>query len=217
MSEAKPIRFPVFRKRFLKLKGNMTTVAFAKKLGLTRATVGFYEAGERIPDALGIARIAKACKVSTDYLLGLSDVQTTDTDLKSVCEYTGLSENAVKVLNETKDNPIYMGINDTVNLLLLEFYNGKVARQPILTSIMAYLAMESNTGKVIINGDGSVYPLKNTPDGLYEMSDGTKVDIPTLFRAGKIVTEQSSLIEMYFLELRNGLNSLRKVYHGDKM
>ena len=47
-----PPRFPEFREAFLELMGDMTLEQFAKKLGMSRATVGFYAAGQRIPDAL---------------------------------------------------------------------------------------------------------------------------------------------------------------------
>ena len=93
-------RFPEFRAAFLDLMGDMTLQEFADKLGMSRATVGFYAAGKRIPDALGIKTIAEKCNVSADWLLGLSAVKSLDTDCKSVCNYTGLSEESVFKLNE---------------------------------------------------------------------------------------------------------------------
>lgn len=54
-----PPRFPEFREAFLELMGDMTLEQFAKKLGMSRATVGFYAAGQRIPDALGLKKITK--------------------------------------------------------------------------------------------------------------------------------------------------------------
>ena len=66
-------RYLAFMERFNELKGDMTQEEFAKKLGMSRATVGFYCAGIRIPDALGVAKIAKICGVTSDWLLGLED------------------------------------------------------------------------------------------------------------------------------------------------
>lgn len=43
--------------------------------------------------------ISKQLGVSTDYLFGLSDVATNNTELKAVCHYTGLDEKSVLSLN----------------------------------------------------------------------------------------------------------------------
>ena len=98
MKREKNIRFPLFRERFLQLKGERTTVEFAQVLGMSRATVGFYESGQRIPDALGIEKICKTCGVSADWLLGISTVKTSDTTTQAICQATGLSEKAVEHL-----------------------------------------------------------------------------------------------------------------------
>ena len=94
--EKKNVRFPIFRERFLQLKGDKTTVEFAQNLGMSRATVGFYEAGERIPDALGVEKICRVCNVSADWLLGLSAAKTMNITTQAMCQETGLSEKAVE-------------------------------------------------------------------------------------------------------------------------
>lgn len=70
----------------------------ADDLGISRASLEYYEKGKRKPDTDILFRIAKYFNTSADYLIGLSDVPTTDKDLKFVCEYTGLSEKAVEEL-----------------------------------------------------------------------------------------------------------------------
>lgn len=105
MSRAKkdiPPRFPEFRDAFLELMGDMTLDQFSKKLEMSRATVGFYAAGQRIPDALGLKKIAEKCNVSADWLLGLSSVKSQNGEIKQVCAYTGLSEAAISILNSSK-------------------------------------------------------------------------------------------------------------------
>lgn len=76
----KQVRFPAFQKAFLELKGSMSNKEFAEKLGMSTATVGFYAAGDRIPDALGVRKIAETFNVSADYLLGLPPVDKRDED-----------------------------------------------------------------------------------------------------------------------------------------
>lgn len=65
-------RLPIFRQRLNELLGDMTTTEFAKKVGLSRQTMGFYLNGDRIPDSAILIQICKTCNVSADYLLGLS-------------------------------------------------------------------------------------------------------------------------------------------------
>ncbi len=99
MAEEKRIRFPKFKERLNILKGDMTIKAFAEKIGVSLPTAGFYLNGDRLPDALGVHDIASKCEVSADWLLGLSDVQKSDADLRVVCEYTGLTEQSVDILH----------------------------------------------------------------------------------------------------------------------
>lgn len=74
----------------------------AKELKVTDNTVSYWCSGMRTPNTEQIIQIAKFLKVSTDYLLGLSNVATTDAELKAVCEYTGLTEDAAKNLHHSK-------------------------------------------------------------------------------------------------------------------
>lgn len=95
---ATDVRVPEFRERFAQLRigQNMTQAQFADFLGISRPTVGFYENGDRIPDAEILKKICEKCGVTADWLLGLSDVSTTNAELKDVCDYIGFSEKAVK-------------------------------------------------------------------------------------------------------------------------
>mgnify|MGYP004611607451 CR=1 FL=1 len=99
-TKAAGARMPVFRDRFNLLRGNRTQAEFAAVLGMSRATVAFYCAGDRIPDALTLRDIAEKCKVSTDWLLGLSDIKTVNPSLAEVCDYTGLSAEAAEKLHD---------------------------------------------------------------------------------------------------------------------
>lgn len=112
--ESKP-RFPAFREAFLELMGDMTLQEFADKLGMSRATVGFYAAGQRIPDALGVKNIAEKCGVSADWLLGLSIVKTCDTDIKSMCNYTGLSETVIEKMHYVQHKYPVLQFNEKIS------------------------------------------------------------------------------------------------------
>ena len=92
-------------KRIRKLRGNISQDKCAEALGISRGALSFYENGERKPDAEIIFKMSAYFNVSADYLLGISNNKTIDMNLKAVCKYTGLSENAIEhilTLNDTK-------------------------------------------------------------------------------------------------------------------
>lgn len=68
----------------------------AEHIGVTANTVSYYLSGDRCPDIDKIIEIAKYLNVSTDYLLGITDIKSPDTELTAVCNYTGLSESSIK-------------------------------------------------------------------------------------------------------------------------
>lgn len=116
-------RLPIFRERFISLRGNLTQGQFAKKLGISRPTVGLYESGARIPDALVLHNIAEKCEVSADWLLGLSDVRSENGDVRGVCNYTGLSEKAVNYLHtESKDEEAIEALDAVLSLDYTTFH-----------------------------------------------------------------------------------------------
>lgn len=92
----------IFRDRFDNLRGDRSNTEFAKFLGLSRQTVGFYLNGDRMPDAYNLVKIAEKCGVSTDYLLGIAEIGTPSLDIQSVHNFTGLTIDAIECLNEFK-------------------------------------------------------------------------------------------------------------------
>ena len=67
----------------------------ASLLGVTDNTISYYCSGKRKPNLEQIVQIANILGVSTDYLLGRSDIKTTDTTTQDICRITGLSEENV--------------------------------------------------------------------------------------------------------------------------
>ena len=137
-----PPRFPAFRDAFLELMGDMTLEQFAEKLGMSRATVGFYAAGQRIPDALGIKNIAEKCEVSADWLLGLSNFKKIENRTESAIEL-GFSEESIDCLRWINTYEDCKELILTLNALLADikdcFYGGEWKDSPVLLSISDYL------------------------------------------------------------------------------
>ena len=95
-------RFPVFQERFNKLRqeSGMSQDKFAEYLGLSRPTIGFYENGIRIPDALTLRIIAEKCEVSADWLLGLTGDKKR---IPSAIDELGLNEESIYLLRLLSD------------------------------------------------------------------------------------------------------------------
>lgn len=102
-NEDKKKELPIFQERLNAVKGDLTIDRFARKVGVARATMGGYLAGTRLPKADHLKQIAEKCGVSADYLIGLSDAQSTDN--RDISMALGLSDEAIEVLRQAKGNP----------------------------------------------------------------------------------------------------------------
>lgn len=72
----------------------------AERLKVKDNVVSYFCSGTRIPNTMQIIEIATFLNVSTDYLLGLSAIQSTDADIKAIHRHTGLSDKAIEELNK---------------------------------------------------------------------------------------------------------------------
>ncbi|MCC8122111.1 MAG: helix-turn-helix domain-containing protein [Oscillospiraceae bacterium] len=75
-----------------------TQSSLAEKIGVQRQTVSLYMNGQSKPDTDRLASIAKGLEVSADWLLGLIDVRSVNTDIQSICRLTGLGDETVSWL-----------------------------------------------------------------------------------------------------------------------
>lgn len=80
---------------------------FAQRLGLDakkgRSTVNNWEQGLVQVKSDDLILIAKTFSVSADYLLGLRDDMTNETDAQAAIDYTGLTSEAIRVIHSLKD------------------------------------------------------------------------------------------------------------------
>lgn len=102
------------RLRLLREEEGVNQTQLAEALKVSRGAVSYYERAERMPDITFAASAANYFKVSTDYLLGLTD----DPKPKpSAVDELGLSNGAVKRIRYIKGNSElndYIGICDAI-------------------------------------------------------------------------------------------------------
>ena len=101
-------KIQLFQERLKTLRGEKSLQEVATALGISRATLGYYESGDRKPDIEMLLRIANYYNVSCDYLLGLIKVSSTNIDYRTISEKTGLCEGAAEQLSymcKSANNP----------------------------------------------------------------------------------------------------------------
>lgn len=68
--------------------------------GISRSALSKYTNNEAEAPITNVVKLAKYFHVSADYLLGVSDAQTNDKDVQFICDYTGLSAEAIKNIRQ---------------------------------------------------------------------------------------------------------------------
>ena len=108
--EEKPSKDAKIGKRidYIRRKRGLSQTELGKAVGVTKKTIIEYEDKNKVP-LNKIKKLALALDVTTDYLLGVSDIETIDENMEIVHKTTGLSNNAIKVLMELheQDNTLY--------------------------------------------------------------------------------------------------------------
>lgn len=150
----------VFGKRLKELrKANGYTIErFADMVGISKSTLGYYENDKRMPDIEILARIADTLNVNADYLIGRTNTTALKGKMKTVCEFTGLSDCAVEYLSElvkNKDyeklsviNHLFDELSEDYDFYSYETQNGEEAANSILGALFLYFERCSGTESV---------------------------------------------------------------------
>lgn len=139
--------------------------------------------------------------VSSDYLLGISDIRSPNVDTRKIAEVTGLSEIAIEVLmslhSRSQNSVSVRNIIATVNLLLENADERKTVIEviPLLEYISAYLHCAPDTEQVVsVETDGTVRIFSNID--AYENAPGEAIAGDYLRQIIKSRLEQRVLREL---------------------
>ena len=135
----------MFGKRLKELRkeNGYTIEQFADMIGISKSTLGYYENDKRMPDIEILARIANVLNVNADYLIGRTNTTAQKGKMKTVCEFTGLSDNAAEFLAQLVKDKDYEKLS-VINHLFQElcedydFYNGEDEVSSVLGSLFRY-------------------------------------------------------------------------------
>ena len=158
--ESKNTCVEVFGKRLKELrKANGYTIEqFADMVGISKSTLGYYENDKRMPDIKILSRIADTMNVNADYLIGRTNTTALKGKMKTVCEFTGLSDSAAEFLAQLvkgKDyaklsiiNHLFDELTEDYDFYSYETQNGEETASSILGALFLYFERCSGTDSV---------------------------------------------------------------------
>ena len=142
----------------LRKANGYTIEQFADMVGISKSTLGYYENDKRMPDIEILTRIADTLNVNADYLIGRTNTTALKGKMKTVCEFTGLSDCAVEYLSElvkNKDyaklsiiNHLFDELTEDYDFYSYETQNGEEAANSILGALLLYFERCSGTESV---------------------------------------------------------------------
>ena len=74
--------------------------AAAEYVGVTRQALNKWVNGDTIPDIYSASKLADMFDVSLDYLIGKSGASSINSDIKAVCDITGLEEDNINLISK---------------------------------------------------------------------------------------------------------------------
>lgn len=116
----------------LRIEKGLSQTELANALDCNKQYVSKIESGERALSLALLEKYADFFDVSTDYLLGRTDIKTNNIDVKSICEYTGFSEKSINTIlafkeiekyTRNRDVPCKYTLLDTFNFIVEEIGN----------------------------------------------------------------------------------------------
>lgn len=169
--------------RELMRERNTTQQELADVLGKTRQSISYYCDGSSSPDWETIAAIAKFYSVSSDWLLGLTDVRSSNSDIHDVCEFTGLGENAV------------INLNAHYSSMAIAFISELIEQTEITNLSLLYENLKHSRKKLDI------------ADRIYRMIDKSSTS-PTDLKAIKDYNEAKNMVDFHRWKVERSIMSI---------
>lgn len=136
---------------YLRTSKGLKQEDIATKLIKDRTLINRFESGDRAPDIQTIIELAKLFDVSTDYLLGLNDIESSNINNIEINKLTGLSNKAIgnlTKLNEDSKNNAYYSSRQRIINALLEALNGS---SDLISAISSFSVTPSQDNEFYIN------------------------------------------------------------------
>lgn len=108
-----------FAKKFKELVPDAKTAnALKEYLGVSIQAINQYKQGTAYPKTENLIKIADYFGISVDFLLGITDIPNTDTNMQAVHKFTGLSAGAISKLQDIYEKNRKTAFSDIISLLI---------------------------------------------------------------------------------------------------
>ncbi len=170
-------------------KGEVETQKdIAEAVGVSPAAMTRYLNGDTGLSTDTLSKFANYYGVSADYLLGLTDIPSADTNIKAIAEYTGLSDKSISVLNYIKESA---AADQEENGRILAFLNRELERSDRTTKAKLSFCKKMGTLYPIKRGHVSVesifaeledYIQGSSAVGFFDLENGNKIEKDEIIR-----------------------------------
>lgn len=141
--------------------------AIADEIGCDVSMITKQYNGQRNITPEFLIAYARYFDVSTDYLLGLTDIRSADLNTQAICRYTGLDEKAVETLMDISESTNLTAPKEfieTINFLIIDLDyegipDGYICSGGILPDLANYLryGYSGNDQTVFVTSNGMIY------------------------------------------------------------
>lgn len=97
------------RIKYLRIKNNLTSKELSEILNISVSSVSLYESGKRTPSLSLIIKVADYFNVSTDYLLGKTNIPNQFCTLNSKIDYAVQLQNIINTFDEGDNILLFNG------------------------------------------------------------------------------------------------------------
>lgn len=172
-----------FCERAADLFGDMGQVELSQKIGIAQGVISAIKNKKvKAPGADTVCALAKYFNVSADWLLGLSNVKTTDKATKEMCAALGLSDAALNALMDGIDSK---EISRTIEMLLEEYaksgmgiYDDFNEEQPILLPLTRFFQILEVKKDVFLANSIDGFSILTDEDTVTDYATPVKSDLP---------------------------------------
>ncbi len=199
MQDLRKNRLNISRPEFYDLifpNGNVATESKSR-------TVKNWESGDCEPDLKTIEKICIVFKCSSDYLLGLDNCTTKDTQF--IHDKTGLSEKVIQIIQKMKRSSFGRRLLASLEILVLDIekFNGDKYYKRFLELFSDYLQFSGDNNKrYSFSKNGEIKEERPTHDEF-----GNKK-----FNKDRVYITSDSLKYMFIMEMEDSLKYLKREY-----